>query len=447
MTAPDPRYLGSRSAVGLAALDTGARGAGAHEVSALDSSALDATALDPALVDRVRDRLAGERAPATPSRVAAALRAEGGLRGEADLLPVLRALQSELLGAGPLEPLLQLPGVTDVLVTGPDLVCIDRGRGMEPVGVRFADEGAVRRLAVRLVNAGGRRLDAAQPFADVVLADGTRLHAALPPVTRTPCLSLRVPARRPFTLDELVAAGALAADLAAALVSLVLARMTLVVSGRAGTGKTTLSGALLGRVPPTERIVVLEDDQELRIDHPHVVHLVARRPNVEGAGEIRLGELVRQSLRMRPDRLVLGEVRGAEVASLLAAFTSGHQGGLTTVHAAGPAEVPARLEALALQAGVPRAALHSQLSVAVDAVIHLERGHDGRRRVGTVAVLVPDRRGFVHAQPALVCAEGGVVPGPAADLLSARLDRCRDGRPGAAGGAPGGLVPGRGGQL
>ncbi|MGZ4618373.1 MAG: TadA family conjugal transfer-associated ATPase [Frankiaceae bacterium] len=417
-----------------AAFDATVRPVVAFDATVRPVVAFDATSLDPALVDRVRNRLANEQAPATPSRVAAALRAEGGLRGETDLLPVLRALQSELLGAGPLEPLLALPGVTDVLVTGPDLVCIDRGRGMESVGVRFADEASVRRLAVRLVTAAGRRLDAAQPFADVVLADGTRLHAALPPVTRTPCLSLRVPARRPFTLDEMVAAGTLNPKVAAVLVRMVLARMTLLISGRAGTGKTTLSAALLGQVPATERIVVIEDDPELRIDHPHVVHLDARRPNVEGAGEIGLGELVRQSLRMRPDRLVLGEVRGAEVAALLAAFTSGHQGGLTTLHAAGPADVPARMEALALQAGVPRAALHSQLSVAVDAVIHLERAAGGDRRVDTVAVLVPDRRGFAQAQPALVWAQGVVVPGPAAALLARRLGQSGAGLPDAVGG-------------
>jgi pilus assembly protein CpaF len=190
----------------------------------------------------------------------------------------------------------------------------------------------------------------------------------------------------------------------------------------------------LGQVPVTERVVVIEDDPELRIDHPHVVHLVARRANVEGAGEIGLVELVRQSLRMRPDRLVLGEVRGAEVAALLAAFTSGHQGGLTTLHAAGPADVPARMEALALQAGVPRAALHSQLSVAVDAVIHLERADGGDRRIDSVAVLVPDRRGFAQAQPALVCEQDVVVAGPAADLLARRLSQSVAGLPDAVGG-------------
>ena len=339
-------------------------------------------------LDSVRARLATTGAEPTPDRVAAALRSEGRLVGDAAVLAVVDALRREVVGAGPLQELLQRPDVTDVLVNGPDEVYVDRGDGLELTGVRFADDAAVRRLAQRLAAAGGRRLDDASPFVDVRLRDGCRFHAVLAPVAQPgTCLSLRVPARRVFDLDDLVAAGSIPADGRDLLLALVEARAAFLVSGGTGTGKTTLLATLLSAVAPRERLVLVEDAAELRPRHPHVVTLEARRPNLEGAGGITLQDLVRQALRMRPDRLVVGEVRGAEVVDLLAALNTGHEGGCGTLHANSAGDVPTRLEALAVCAGLSRDAAHAQIAAAVDAVVHLYRGGDGRRRVAEIAVL------------------------------------------------------------
>jgi len=369
----------------------------------------DRAAVDPSLVDRVRTALATEGSDATPARVAAALRGEHQVLGQAEVLAVVGALRSELTGVGPLESLIAGEGVTDVLVNSPSEVWVDNGAGLERAAVRFATEGSVRRLAVRLAATAGRRLDDANPFVDVRLAGGTRLHAVLPPIAPAgTCLSLRIPARRDFSLDDLVAAGSLSMRGALWLRAIVEARLAFLVSGGTGTGKTTLLSCLLSLVAPEDRLLLVEDSGELRPDHVHVVRLEARPPNVEGAGEVTLRDLVRQALRMRPDRLVVGEVRGAEVVDMLAALNTGHEGGCGTLHANSAADVPARLEALGVAAGLSRDALHSQLAAAVDVVIHLARGADGLRRVREVRVLNRGADGLVVAQPALVFSDGQV---------------------------------------
>jgi pilus assembly protein CpaF len=375
-----------------------------------------------ALVERVRDRLVESGAEPTAPRVAAALRAEGLVLGDAAVLGVVAALRSELSGAGVLEPLLADPAVTDVLVNAPAEVWVDRGAGPEPAGVRFRDEAAVRRLAQRLAAASGRRLDDAAPFVDARLADGTRLHAVLPPVApRGTALSLRVPRRRAFTLDDLVAAG-LPADMAAWLRALVAARVAFLVTGGTGSGKTTVLSTLLGLADRRERLLLVEDSGELLPDHPHVVRLEARPANVEGAGEVSLRDLVRQALRMRPDRLVVGEVRGAEVVDLLGALNTGHEGGCGTLHANSAADVPARLEALALAAGLGREALHSQVAAGLDAVVHLERCRDGARTVSSVHVFERGKSGLVTAVPALWHRGGAVLADVGEPLLRRRLE-------------------------
>ena len=354
------------------------------------------------LLERVRGTLAAQGSDPTPARVAAALRADGGVFGDSTVLAVVAALRREALGAGPLDGLLSEPGVTDILVNGPNEVYVDRGSGLERVAVRTGDESAVRRLATRLAAAAGRRLDDATPYADVRLSDGTRFHAVLSPIAAPgTCLSLRVPARKVFGLEELVAAGSLPPGGASVFRDLLDARLAFLISGGTGTGKTTLLNSLLSLIHPSERIVLVEDASELRPDHPHVVRLEARPPNVEGSGEITLRELVRQALRMRPDRLVIGEVRGAEVVDLLAALNTGHEGGCGTVHANSAADVPARLEALGALAGLGREALHSQLSSALHAVIHLVRGSDGQRRVSEVRVVSRRGDGSAETLPAV----------------------------------------------
>ena len=394
------------------------------------------TGVDPALLARVRQRVAATPGPPNSAAVAAALRDEGGgLRGDAAVLHVLRALQSEILGAGPLDALLADVAVTDVLVNGPDEVWVDRGAGLVRTTVRFRDESAVRRLAQRLAAPSGRRLDDAQPWVDAILADGVRLHAVLPPIAASgTCLSLRVPRRLAFNLDELVRAGALPPDGASLLAALIAARLAFVVTGGTGSGKTTVLSALLSLVPATERLLLVEDAAELLPAHPHVVRLVARPPNLEGAGEITLRELVRQALRMRPDRLVVGEVRGGEVVDLLAALNTGHEGGCGTVHANSTADVPARLEALAAAAGMGRDALHSQLAAGLRVAVHVVRGPAGVRRIGEVSLLSRGPSGLVEAVPAWRW--DGVAPVGSPGQAAAELDRLL-----AAAGAPVPPVP------
>lgn len=315
---------------------------------------------------------------------------------------MLSALQSEIVGAGPLEPLLRDASVTDVLVNGPAEVWVDRGDGLRRAAVRFADDAAVRRLAQRLAAPSGRRLDDAQPWVDARLDNGVRLHAVLPPVAPGgTCLSLRIPRPRVFTLDELVSAGTVPPDGAALLARVVASRAAFLITGGTGTGKTTLLSALLSLVDPADRLLMVEDAGELAPAHPHVVRLEARPANVEGAGAVTLCDLVRQSLRMRPDRVVVGEVRGAEVVDLLAALNTGHEGGCGTLHANSAHDVPARLEALAALAGLGRQALHSQLASGLRLAVHLARDRDsGRRRLTEVCVLERAGDGLVRAEPA-----------------------------------------------
>ncbi|SCD59330.1 pilus assembly protein CpaF [Streptomyces sp. TverLS-915] len=362
------------------------------------------------LLDGVRRWLAERGAEPTPAKVALAVREQGGVLGDSEVLRFTHLLRCELIGAGPLEPLLADPEVTDVLVSAPYRVWVERGGGLELSGVRFADAAAVRRLAQRLAAVAGRRLDDAHPWVDARLPDGTRLHAVLPPVAvGSACLSLRVVRPRAFTLAELTAAGTIPPGGDTVLRALVAGRLSFLVSGGTGTGKTTLLSALLGLAGPAERLVLAEDSAELRPAHPHVVRLETRPANQEGAGRVTLQDLVRQALRMRPDRLVVGEVRGAEVVHLLAALNTGHEGGCCTVHANTASDVPARLEALGTAAGLDRAALHSQVAAALSVVLHLARDSAGRRRIAEIRVLARDPAGLVTTVPALRWGEEAFV--------------------------------------
>ncbi len=382
------------------------------------------TGTDPTWLEHVRAGLANAGARTGTSvdaaRVAEVLRAGGRPVGASSLLTLVDALDRESSGAGPLDALLRQPGITDVLVNGAEQVYIDRGRGLEPADIAFADDAAVRRLAQRLAAAGGRRLDDASPFVDVRLRDGSRLHAALAPVASPgTLLSLRVPARRVFTLDQLVESGTVPPAGARVLADLVASRTAFLVTGGTGSGKTTLLSCLLSLVPADERIVLVEDSAELRPDHPHVVGLEARPPNVEGAGAIGLRDLVRHALRMRPDRLVVGEVRGAEVVDLLSALNTGHEGGCSTVHANSVVDVPARLEALAATAGMGRDAVHAQVVAGLRVVVHLHR-LGGQHRLAQVGVLTRADGGVV-CRPALRVDSGRLLTGSAATELERLL--------------------------
>jgi pilus assembly protein CpaF len=355
----------------------------------------------------VRARIAALGRDPDATDIADALRWCGHVVSDSSVLAVSQALHRDSVGAGPLEPLLALPGVTDVLVNGPRDVYVDTGDGLHPVPIQFESDEEVRRLAVRLAAGVGRRLDDASPFVDARMVDGTRVHAILGSLADAgTCLSLRIPARVRLTLDDWVASGSCHPDVADVLRRMITAKVAFLVSGGTGSGKTTLLGSLLALVPPEERILVVEDSRELDPGHPHCVRLEGRVANAEGAGAVTMTQLVRQALRMRPDRIVVGEVRGAELVDLLIALNTGHEGGCGTVHANTPDTVPARLEALAALGGLGREAAHSQIAAAVRAVVHVTRD-GGRRRVGGVAVLGRGIDGFVVTQNALEVTPGG----------------------------------------
>jgi len=291
---------------------------------------------------------------------------------------------ADLTLLGPLAPFAASGPVTDLFVNGDRGLWIDRGAGAEREVAWSADEDAVRALAVRLIARGGRHIDEATPAVDVRLGRGIRVHAVLPPVSSAGTLiSVRVPRAAGFPLAALARTGMVDESQEAVLREAVAGRRNLLVTGAGGTGKTTLLAALLGEAPDCERLVLIEDVAELRVDHPHVVSLEARQANLEGAGRVGLDALLREALRMRPDRLVVGECRGVELRELLAALNTGHDGGAGTLHANSLHDVPARLEALGATAGLSPDAVARQTVSAFDLVLHLERV-DGRRRLAGI---------------------------------------------------------------
>lgn len=372
-------------------------------------------------IEMVRVQLAALGRAWNPTDVADALRGLGLVVSDAMVLFVVEALRRGSVGAGRLEPLLETPGVTDVLVNGPDQVMIDRGNGLELTDLRFGSDEEVRRLAVRLAASVGRRLDDASPFVDARLADGTRLHAILGTLADPgTCLSLRVPANRSFSLADWVTNGSIPEQMAELLRGLIASRAAFLVSGGTGSGKTTLLAGLLGLVAANQRLVIVEDSRELAPDHPHCVRVECRPPNSEGAGAITMTDLVRQALRMRPDRLVLGEVRGAELCDMLTAMNTGHEGGCGTVHANSVQDVPARLEALAALGGLGREACHAQVASALRVVIQVCRLADGRRTVTQLGVVKRYDSGQVYIETGAECLDGRrLVRGPAWDELVA----------------------------
>ena len=370
------------------------------------------------------EQIRGGRRP-EPQNLATVAETDVAIDGLGGAAALRGSLQAQLLGAGPLEPLLELPGVTDVAVNGDGSVWVDAGAGLVRVDVDVGGPDAVRRLAVRLAGLAGRRLDETSPYVDGVLPSGVRLHAILPPlVADGPHLTLRIPARSAMTLSELESRSMFPPGWAGLLRQLVRRRVAFVVSGGTGVGKTTLLGALLGEAPPAERVIVVEDVRELSVDQPQVVRLEARPANVEGAGEVTLTTLVRQALRMRPDRLVLGEARGAEVRELLAALNTGHEGGCGTLHANSAGDVVARFEALGALAGMSPAAVHAQLVSAVDVVVHVgRRVAEGavRRQVETIGVVVRGPDGRPEVVDALSTDRDGSPRGPGWPRLAALL--------------------------
>ena len=319
-----------------------------------------------------------------------------------ELVEIVDEVLSSIFGLGPLEELLFLPNLTDILVNKFDDVWIDRGIGLEKTKVRFSSESAAQEFAKRIATRGHRRLDEAQPFVDIQTDTGLRFHAMLPPISPSGvAISIRIPQRDSLTLEDMLASGNLDADTYQAICQVIEKQKSFIVSGGTGSGKTTLLAAMLAKVNSTERIVVIEDSSELSISHPHVVSIQARLANSEGTGGIAMTDLVRQALRMRPDRIGVGEVRGREISDLLLALNTGHKGSATTIHADSAASVPTRIEALGLLAGLPREAIHAQMYSAFDVVIQMRDARDGKRGVAELAKFTRDRDGTVTTQQVL----------------------------------------------
>jgi len=302
----------------------------------------------------------------------------------ADARRLVAGIVDDTVGLGPLDPLLRDRGVTEVIANGPGRIYAERAGRLVREPVAFRDDEHLRHVIDRVVSSVGRRVDESSPMVDARLPDGSRVNAVLPPIALDgPLLTIRKFARAPFRVEDLVAAGSLSAGQADLLERCVRGRLNVVVSGGTGTGKTTLLNALAGFIDPAERIVTVEDAAELRLPQPHVARLESRPPNVEGCGEVTLRALVRNALRMRPDRIVVGEVRGGEALDMLQAMNTGHDGSLTTVHASSPADAVRRIETMALMAGLdlPHIAVREQVASAVDVIVHLVRDGDGSRRV------------------------------------------------------------------
>jgi pilus assembly protein CpaF len=343
----------------------------------------------------LRDRLvetAGADPHASPAeRIADLVEREAALLDRPTREELARRVTERALGLGPLQPLLEDPTVDEVLVSGLAAVHVERAGRLQATDVAFATEAQLRDVIERVLAPVGRRVDEASPLADARLPDGSRVNVVLPPLAVDgPALTIRRFRRRGFSLDDLVAAGTLTAPLRDGLVRAVRARCNVLVCGGTGSGKTTTLNALSGAIDPGERIVTIEDAAELRLRQPHVVRLEARPPSLEGRGEVTIRALVRNALRMRPDRIVVGEVRGAEALDMLGALSCGHDGSLCTVHAGSAPEALRRLETLALMAGVglPHAAIREQVADAIDLVVCQARRADGTRVVTEVAEVV-----------------------------------------------------------
>ena len=349
-------------------------------------------------------------------------------KGIGDVGSALEELDARLNGLGEvLAPLLRLPGITDILVNS-TRVWVDCGQGVEPIDDGFSSEEEVRALAITMAAICGKRLDDAVPIVDGILPMGVRVHAVIPPLSgEGTIISLRIPARGGLTLEQM-RKGASIDDTTQQILSRMLeVRCNVLISGATGSGKTTLLSALLSSISVNERLICIEEISELHPAHPHVVHLQARQANTQGRGEVSLSELVRAAMRMRPDRIILGECRGGEVRDIMSALNTGHRGSFATIHANTPAEVPARLSALGALAGMSAEATHVQARAAFDLVVHMERsmgsyGNTGRR-VAEIGVFGLERGELTCSCAYRIDRRGRGSTGPAWEELRRVLSR------------------------
>ncbi len=373
-----------------------------------------AVALRGRLVEHARSGEAGD--VALPERVRALVEREAAPLSEAERAALCERVVVLATGLGPLDPLLADPEVDEVMVNGPGEVYVERRGRLERAAASFASEAELLHAIERILAPLGRRVDEASPLCDARLPDGSRVNVVIGPLSLSgPCLTVRRFRREGFSLRDLVVGGTLSAAAAELLALCVAARASILVSGGTGSGKTTTLNALSGAIPGAERIVTIEDAAELRLRQRHVVRLEARPPNLEGRGEVTIRTLVRNALRMRPDRIVVGEVRGAEALDMLQALNTGHDGSLTTVHANSPEDAVRRVETLALMAGVglPHAAVREQVASAIDVVVHQARRPDGSRVVESIVEVVR-AAGGAGVRELYVHGGGAAAPGDGA---------------------------------
>jgi pilus assembly protein CpaF len=333
------------------------------------------TNMDP---NGLRDRVTGD--------IKAQLGQESGLsRDDRDRLA--SEIADDILGHGPLERLLADDSITEIMVNGPFEVWVERQGRLYETTVRFTDESHLRRIINKIVAQVGRRIDEATPLVDARLPDGSRVNAVIPPLSLSgPIVTIRKFSKKRLTMDDMIKLGTLSTETVEFLQRCILAELNVLISGGTGSGKTTLLNALSTAIPDSDRIVTIEDAAELRLNQRHVLRLESRPKNIEGEGEIPIRTLVRNSLRMRPDRIIVGEVRGAEALDMLQAMNTGHDGSLSTIHANAPRDALARIETMVLMTGydLPVRAIRGQVASALDMIVHLERLEDGSRRVTAI---------------------------------------------------------------
>ncbi|MFD1719934.1 CpaF family protein [Amnibacterium endophyticum] len=318
---------------------------------------------------------------------------------------LLDEIAADVLGLGPLERLLDDVDVSEIMVNGPDRIYVERSGRLQLEPASFTGERQLRRVIERIVSRVGRRIDESSPLVDARLADGSRVNAVIPPLAvGGSCLTIRKFAAQPLTVQDLIRLGTMSEDMAMLLDACVAARLNVIVSGGTGTGKTTLLNVLSSYIPETERIVTIEDAVELQLQQEHVVRLESRPPNIEGRGEVTIRDLVRNALRMRPDRIVVGECRGGETLDMLQAMNTGHEGSISTVHANSPRDAIARLETLVLMAGMdlPLRAIREQIASAVDLIVQVSRLRDGTRRITRITEVQGMETDVVTLQDAFV---------------------------------------------
>jgi pilus assembly protein CpaF len=318
-----------------------------------------------------------------------------------ELAGFVNEILDEMTGLGPIEPLLKDPSVADILINGHECVYVERGGMLEPTAVRFKDESHLLRIINKIVSAVGRRVDESHPLCDARLLDGSRVNVAVRPVAVDgPLVSIRKFSKRPFNLNKLVDIGALRPQMGELLAAAVKARVTTIISGGTGSGKTTMLNALSAFISDKERLVTIEDAAELQLQQPHVGRMETRPPNIEGKGEIRQRDLVKNALRMRPDRVILGECRGEEAFDMLQAMNTGHEGSMATIHANTPRDAISRLEQMIGMAGLPMtiASIRGQIAAAIRVIVQLSRLSDGKRRVMSIAEITGMEGDIVQMQ-------------------------------------------------